>query len=333
MDIATVQPLMGIPHLQQVLQSTLPQYGFVIRGNSLVVSNGLCTGLQLKLAAPTVVRTGFVIPNMAVQLLWTLTMVLTGILPGLLLYGIIYLVVKGELARMEQNIQTIMRGGSVAMNAPGMAMATGPSQPSKPGTMHLVGAVCSGLIALASLGVVADQATEYMKMQEYAQRDRARSLVNSYSSRSSYSSYNSYGSSENWAERRASARAENATMAFVSFLVFGTVAAALLVLRRRALSTNGQQQWNATGPAQQSQYGSPMNVAQYQQPQQQQYQQQQYQQPQQQQYQQPQQQYQQPQQQYQQPQQPFNGAAPASSASVQSPVDPAAGGQWQGPRY
>jgi hypothetical protein len=289
MDIATIQPVMGLPHLQQVLQATLPQYTFVIRANSLVVGHGLCTGLQLKLATPSCVRTSWVIPNMAVQIMWSLTMVLTGIIPGLLVYGLIYLIVKSDVVQIEQHIQTILRGGAVPHQSHAIAQHTAPTNPPKPGSLPLVGAAVSTLIALGSLGVFADQLSEYVKMRNYARQDRIRSLLSAYSARSSYGSYRSYNSYDSygggsWTARRATARAENAALALLSGLIFTALTATLLVMRQRQLSRvntmpslamPNQQQWQpssqqyvqgaamqaggayAPGSAQQGQWAAP----------------------------------------------------------------------------
>lgn len=244
MDIATIQPVMGTPHLQQILQTALPQYSFVIRGNALVVGNGLCTGLQLKLAAPTVVRTGWVIPNMFVQIVWSLTMVLTGILPGLLVYGLIYLVVKGEVARLEQNIQTILRGGSVAMAAPGPGRMPVMAAPAKPGAGLLPAAIVTGLIALGSFGAVVNNVSEYMTWRRYERADRVRSLFNSYSNRS-YGSYGSYGYGSSYGSSygrssRSQSRAENAAIAAVSGVFFTLLTAGLLIARvKKIAAANG----------------------------------------------------------------------------------------------
>lgn len=203
MDIATVQPVQGLQHLQQILQNTLPHYRVETNVAGVVVSNGLCTGLQLKQASPQLVRSGWIIPNVAVRLLWSLGMVLTGILPGLLVYGIIYLVVKDGVANIERDVATILRGGAVAAPMGAMSQASQqPARPSAPGAGLLVGAIAAAVIGLASIGFGYEDFERVSSMRAFAARMRS-SAGSSYG----YGSYRSESSFPSYFEQRAQDRA------------------------------------------------------------------------------------------------------------------------------
>lgn len=204
MDIVTIQPVQGPAHLQQILQSTLPHYRVEAQAGGVVVSNGVCTGLHLKQSGPQMVKSGWVIPNVAVRLLWSLGMVLTGILPGLLVYGLIYLGVKSGVAQMEQDVMTILRGGSVSARVAGAGggAAMGPARPSAPGAGLLVAAILGALIGLSSVGFGYEDFERASDAQSTARRMRLSAAL----SRSSYSNgtpYYSYYSSPEYEERRA----------------------------------------------------------------------------------------------------------------------------------
>ncbi len=93
MEVASQMPLDNPQQVVQWLQSTMPQYTYTVRGNYVIVGAGSATGVLIRGAGPGRAKLIWAFPSMAVQLLLTLGMVFTGILPGLVAFGIVWLVV------------------------------------------------------------------------------------------------------------------------------------------------------------------------------------------------------------------------------------------------
>lgn len=78
-----------------------PHYTYSVRAHTLVVGNGAATGVVLVPKGGNTVSLAWGFPNMGVQLILTLAIVFTGILPGLILFGLVWAVVSSDVDRMK----------------------------------------------------------------------------------------------------------------------------------------------------------------------------------------------------------------------------------------
>jgi hypothetical protein len=113
MNVTSQFPLNNAQQLQQWLQGALPQYTYTTRANMVLVGNGSATGVLIK-ASGNNASLVWAFPSMGVQLVLTLLIVLSGILPGLLLFLIVWLAVKGGVDEIKQNIAGVLQGGAMA---------------------------------------------------------------------------------------------------------------------------------------------------------------------------------------------------------------------------
>lgn len=268
----------------------MPQYEHFTRGGSACVGNGLATGVVVKPDGPHSVKLGWEIPNLPVKLLLMLSIVFTGILPGLLLFGLVWMVISSDVERLKQEIAHALTSGQPMQPGSPMAMAMA-SRPSKPGGVALVFGI---LLVLGSLGLFA---FSYDNFEGASRADR-------YAAEASSSYRSNYGLSAEFWYSRARRRREEGTMAAAAGVV-GLIIAVGLFLARGSKVRAWEAQTASNGPMmsmppQQPQYGMMPQQQQYGMPPQQQYgmppQQQQY--------------PQQPPQGYGPPQQPMSGPNP-----------------------
>ncbi|APR85669.1 Hypothetical protein A7982_11018 [Minicystis rosea] len=111
-----------------------------------IVGDGLATGVMLKPAGPGLLKTGWAFPSAVTQILVLLT-ILAGLLPGLTLFLIVWLSTKGGVARLEQEIATVLAGG------PSPQLAAGPPRvglgsPPQPTIFPLIAAGAFFVFAL-----------------------------------------------------------------------------------------------------------------------------------------------------------------------------------------
>jgi hypothetical protein len=93
------------------LRRAFPRYTVTMRGGAPILGDGLATGVMLKPAGPGQVEAVWAFPSVIAQLLVTLT-ILAGLLPGLVLFLVVWLVTRGGVARLQQEIATVLAGGS-----------------------------------------------------------------------------------------------------------------------------------------------------------------------------------------------------------------------------
>ncbi|WP_437915754.1 hypothetical protein WME73_11815 [Sorangium sp. So ce302] len=110
MRIQISQASLPPDQLAAMLRQAFPRYKVTMRGGVPIVGDGLATGVMLKPDGPGALKTGWAFPSVAAQMLIML-IILAGLLPGLTLFLIVYLAAKGGVARMEQEIATVLQGG------------------------------------------------------------------------------------------------------------------------------------------------------------------------------------------------------------------------------
>ena len=177
MRVQIAQPVVSAQQLQGFFQSTLPRYEHFSRGGSAVVGAGLMVGVVVKPDGPNAVSLGWEIPNLGVKLFMVLS-IFAGILPGLLLWGIVWMVISGDVERLKQEIAQALTTGTAQAGGPMAQMQSNPSRPGKPGGVALAFGMVFTLMALGAFAYAA-----YML-------DRAGSADR----QASYASSSSYGS-------------------------------------------------------------------------------------------------------------------------------------------
>ncbi len=181
MRVQIAQPTASAQELQAFFGSTLPQHEHFSRGGHAVVGAGLVTGVVVKQAGPHALELGWEIPNIGVKLLMVFS-IFAGILPGLLLWGLVWMVISGDVERLKQEIaQALTTGAPVQAGGPMMGGAPMMMRPAKPGGAAMAFGV---LFTMASLAAFAYAAYMF---------DRAESADRIAASSSSYGS-SSYGS-------------------------------------------------------------------------------------------------------------------------------------------
>ncbi|MGZ5969944.1 MAG: hypothetical protein ACXWP4_19865, partial [Polyangiales bacterium] len=151
MRVQIAQPSATPQQIEAYLRSSFPRYSVISRAGIPIVGDGAATGVMVKPSGPGYVTLGWAFPSMAAQILVTLTIVLTGILPGLLVFGIVWLVVKGGVARLKQEVSTVLAGGAPMQLPVAAEMASGPA-PMAPGPFAPIGGVVCIVMALLTLG-------------------------------------------------------------------------------------------------------------------------------------------------------------------------------------
>ncbi|MGZ3417135.1 MAG: hypothetical protein ACXVEF_32580 [Polyangiales bacterium] len=131
------------------LRAVFPRYSVIVRAGNVIVGDGAATGVLVKRGGPGDVTLIWAFPNMAVQMVLTLAIVLTGILPGLVLFGITWLVVRSGVARLKQEVATVLAGGAPPVQTALPANGAAPTAPPSP--LGLVASILAFVIALFSL--------------------------------------------------------------------------------------------------------------------------------------------------------------------------------------
>lgn len=234
MRVQIAHPVGSGEQLRGYLQSLLPQHEHFTRGGSACVGAGLMTGVVVKPDGPNAVSLGWEMPNIGVKLFMVLAIVFSGILPGLLLWGLAWMVISSDVERLKQEVAMALSSG--APMQPGMAMAMAASRPSKPGTAALVFGV---LFVLGSLGMFGF-AVDNFQGAERADRYAAEAS-------SSYRSSYGYGLSSSFWYSRARVRREQAQVA-TGLGVLGMVIAVALFVARSGKVRAWEAQLAGAGP-------------------------------------------------------------------------------------
>jgi len=148
MNLELPNPIESPEQLRAHLAAALPQYSVTSRGGVPIVGMGSVTGVIVKPVGPKTVKLIWGYPSMVAQVLLMLGTVATGILPGLIVIGIMWLVIKGDVARIDQDIATALTSG-----APPPSTATTRTSsfvPPKPGASLLIAASACAWFALRS---------------------------------------------------------------------------------------------------------------------------------------------------------------------------------------
>ena len=137
MFVQSPYPLTNPQQLLQWLQPQLPQYKCFVRQRWVVVGKGSSTGVLIRPSGQNGAKLVWAFPNMGVQMLLTL-LIFLGLLPGLLIFLIVWLSVKGGVDEIRRNIAAVLSGQAPAqpgMGAPAQQMAGGaqPGQLGAPG--------------------------------------------------------------------------------------------------------------------------------------------------------------------------------------------------------
>ena len=123
MDAHSLHPIYNLQQVQTGLQTCLPHYNCEVRHNKMVmVAKNPWTGVALKVTGPNSVSMGWGIPSTGLLIFMTIFMVLTGIIPGLILFGLMYLVAKGAVKSMQQEVASVL-AGSVPAGVAGYSQA------------------------------------------------------------------------------------------------------------------------------------------------------------------------------------------------------------------
>lgn len=107
-------PLTNAQALVGFLAPQFPNYKVSARGSKVVViGTGAATGVGVMIRGPQQARFNWQFPNIGVQMLLTLAIVFTGILPGLIAFLLVWLSVKDNVKRIEQEVTQVLQGGAV----------------------------------------------------------------------------------------------------------------------------------------------------------------------------------------------------------------------------
>jgi len=222
MRVQIAQPTASAQELQAFFGSTLPQHEHFSRGGHAVVGAGLVTGVVVKQAGPHAVELGWEIPNIGVKLLMVFS-IFAGILPGLLLWGLVWMVISSDVERLKQEIAQALTNGAPAQGGAPMMM-----RPAKPGGAAMAFGM---LFAMASLAAFAYAAYMFDRAES---ADRIAASTSSYRSTSYGSTYRSALGPEFWSSI-ARHRREEALASGGGGLVNLLIAVGLFASRRSKL--------------------------------------------------------------------------------------------------
>jgi hypothetical protein len=110
MKVQTSFPLTNAQQVLGYVQQQLPNYKCFVRQNFVVVGNGSATGVLIRPEGANGAKLIWAFPSMGVQLLLTLSIVLSGILPGLILFGIVWLSVKSGVEQIRKDVAGVLSG-------------------------------------------------------------------------------------------------------------------------------------------------------------------------------------------------------------------------------
>ena len=134
MLVPTIYPINNPQQLMEWLRQQLPQYSYTTRARFVVVGSGVSTGVLIRPSGQNQAKLVWAFPSMGVQMLLTLS-IFAGLLPGLLLFLIVWLSVKGGVDRIRSDIAAALSGQAQAqagMAAGGQAYG-GQPQPGQQG--------------------------------------------------------------------------------------------------------------------------------------------------------------------------------------------------------
>src|SRR5690606_22234438 len=96
------------------LGTVLPQYKTTVRamGKVIVVGTGMATGIGIVPKGANKATLNWQFPNLVVQTLIMLSIILTGILPGAIVLLIVWFSVKGQVNKIEQDIIAALTSGA-----------------------------------------------------------------------------------------------------------------------------------------------------------------------------------------------------------------------------
>ena len=164
MEVATQMPLENPHQVQQWLQSMMPQYSYAVRGSYVVVGNGAATGVLIRPAGPGRAKLVWAFPSMGLQVVLTLAIVLTGLLPGLIVFGIVWAATSGGVNDLRQQIAAALAGAI----QPGAPLPPSAMVGSKPGGGLLVGGIFAVLFALGAFGFAASEFSDADRCDRWA---------------------------------------------------------------------------------------------------------------------------------------------------------------------
>jgi len=148
MKVQIAHPSATPQQIEAHLRATFPRYTVVSRAGFPLVGNGSATGVLVRPSGQGQVNLVWAFPSMGVQILVTLTIVLTGLLPGLFLFLIVWLSVKSGVERLKQEIATVLTGGAPPPQLPVDPALAGGAPPS---SATPIAAVICFVLALLSL--------------------------------------------------------------------------------------------------------------------------------------------------------------------------------------
>jgi len=134
MLVQTPYPLNNPQQLMQWLQPQLPQYKCQVRQRWVVVGKGAATGVLIRPSGPNGAKLVWAFPSMGAQILVNLSIIFTGILPGLIIFLIVWLSVKSGVAEIRQTLAGLLTGQAQAQPGAGMqqpAMLGAAAQPAQ----------------------------------------------------------------------------------------------------------------------------------------------------------------------------------------------------------
>jgi hypothetical protein len=135
MLVQTPYPLNNPQQLMQWLQPQLPQYKCQVRQRWVVVGKGSATGVLIRPSGANGAKLVWAFPSMGAQILVNLSIIFTGILPGLIIFLIVWLSVKSGVAEIRQTLATLLSGQAQAQPGAGMQQQAmgGAAQPPQLG--------------------------------------------------------------------------------------------------------------------------------------------------------------------------------------------------------
>jgi hypothetical protein len=151
MRVQLAYPQATPQQIEAHFRSVFPRYSVVSRAGSVIVGDGAATGVLLKRSGTSDVTLVWAFPSMAVQMILTLAIVLTGILPGLILFGITWMVVSSGVARLKQEVATVLQGGAPPAQTAQNALPAADAPTSPPSPLGLAASIVAFVIALFSL--------------------------------------------------------------------------------------------------------------------------------------------------------------------------------------
>jgi len=95
--------------LQQFLQQAIPTAKVETEGPAVMVGRGAATGVLVQPKGQGQVKLVWGFPNKIVMFLLIVSIPLTGLLPGLLLFGLVWLVTKGGVDRLKQEVAAALQ--------------------------------------------------------------------------------------------------------------------------------------------------------------------------------------------------------------------------------